>query len=171
MPADKIGVSASTIEVMDTTQPQPVTLLTATLRTSSPTDLMIKVTGECALWTNVSSPDGLAQANVKVWVEMDGAPVPVTSDPAQGGPDDGKVVFCNREFQVVSIVDVLQLFLRTRAAQAFNWVTLNVGSGIHTIEVKARLDTLVAGAAVAKAAVGKRTLIVEPAKLANDITI
>ena len=28
-----------------------------------------------------------------------------------------------------------------------------------------------AGAAVAKAAVGKRTLIVEPAKLANDITI
>jgi len=37
--------------------------------------------------------------------------------------------------------------------------------------VKARLDTLVAGAAVAKAAVGKRTLIVEPAKLANDITI
>jgi len=171
MPADKIGVSASTIEVMDTTQPQPVTLLTATLRTSSPTDLMIKVTGECALWTNVSSPDGLAQANVKVWVEMDGAPVPVTSDPAQGGPDDGKVVFCNREFQVVSIVDVLQLFLRTRAAQAFNWVTLNVGSGIHTIEVKGRLDTLVAGTGVAKAAVGKRTLIVEPAKLANDVTI
>ena len=35
MPADKIGVSASTIEVMDTTQPQPVTLLTATLRTLS----------------------------------------------------------------------------------------------------------------------------------------
>src|SRR5207249_2576943 len=109
MPADKIGVSASTIEVMDTTQPQPVTLLTATLRTSSPTDLMIKVTGECALWTNVASPAGLAQANVKVWVEIDGAPVPVTSDPAQGGPDDGKVVFCNREFQVVSIVDDLEL--------------------------------------------------------------
>src|SRR5439155_26086951 len=98
----------------------------------SPTDLTTKVNGVCALWTNVSSPDGLAQANVKVLVEMDGAPVPVTSDPAQGGPDDGKVVLCNREFEVVSLVGDLQLFLRTRAAQAFNWVTLNVGSGIHT---------------------------------------
>src|SRR5438093_10172488 len=127
-PADKIQVSASTIEVMDTTQPQPVTLLTATLRTSTPADLLIQVTGECALFTEVMSPDGHAKANVKFWVELDRMPVPVTSDPAKGGPDDGKVIFCNREFQVTSADLIVE-----------------------------------AGGGTAEAAVGKRTLIVEPA--------
>ena|SRR5439155_3635512 len=168
-PADKIQVSASTIEVMDTTQPQPVTLLTATLRTSTPADLLIQVTGECALFTEVMSPDGHAKANMKFWVELDGMPVPVTSDPAKGGPDDGKVIFCNREFQVTS-ADLIDLFLKTRQSHAFNWGTLNVGNGIHTIEVKAELD-VEAGGGTAEAAVGKRTLIVEPAHLANDATI
>lgn len=37
-----------------------------------------------------------------------------------------------------------------------------------TVEVKASLDRLVSGNGLAAAAVGKRTLIVEPAKLAKD---
>src|SRR5206468_13114135 len=131
-PADKIQVSASTIEVLNT-QPQPVTLLTATLRNSTPADLIIQVTAECALWTDVASPLGEADASVKVWVEIDGTAVPVTSDPNKGGPDDGKVVFCNRVFRLqTSLVDLFQLFLMTRSANAFNWGTLNVGNGIHT---------------------------------------
>ena len=184
LPADKIGVSASVMEVMTATASPigpvssgPIVLLQATLRNSSPTDLMIKVTGECALWTEIVSPSSDAKASVKIWTEMDGRPVPVTTDANGDGvnddPDDGRVVFSNRDFQITSLlsVDLLRLFIGTRSANAFNWITLNVGSGIHSIVVKAQLDVQVTGAGVAKAAVGKRTLIVEPAKLANDATV
>ena len=166
-PADKIQVSASTIEVMDSTQPQPVTPLSVTFRTSNPADLLIRFTGECALFTDVMSPDGNSKANVKVWVELDGVPVPVTSDPAKGGPDDGKVVFCNREVQLTS-PDVIDLFLRTRESHAFQWGALNVGNQVHTLEVKAQLDVLVTGGGAAEAAVGKRVLIMEPVHLEHD---
>src|SRR5437016_12170856 len=88
-PADKIQVSASTIEVMDSTQPQPVTLLSVTFRTSNPADLLIRFTGECALFAEVISPDGNSKANVKVRVELDGEPVRMTADPAEVGPDHG----------------------------------------------------------------------------------
>jgi len=184
LPADKIGVSASVVEVMTATASPtgpvssgPVVLLEATLRNSSPTDLIVEVTGECALWTEILSPASEAKASVKVWTEIDGNPIPVTSDSNGDGvnndPDDGRVVFCNRDFQVTSLltVDVLRLFLGTRSANSFNWITLNVGSGIHSIVVKGQLDVQVAGTGYAKAAVGKRTLVVQPAKLANDATV
>ena len=167
-PADKIQVSASDIEVVS--PQQDVTLLSAQFRTSTPADLLISVNAECALWTNVSSPMGEADARVTMWVELDGNAVPVTSDPAKGGPDDGRVAFCNRVFRIEGGADV-DLFLRTRAANAFTWGTLNVGNGIHTVEVKARLQAEALGAADARAAVGKRTLVVEPEHLQNGATI
>jgi hypothetical protein len=183
MPADKVGVSASAVEVMQTqlglggSSSGPVTLLSATMRNSSPTDLIIHLTGECALWTDIISPDSEAAAQVTVWIELDGAAIPVTNDANGDGifgdPDDGKVVLCNRAFKISAplfLGDAISLFLKTRAANAFNWVALNVGSGIHTLQVKAQLDASVTGGTFAQAAVGKRTLVVEPAKLANDAT-
>ena len=111
-----------------------------------------------------------------VWVELDGAAVPVTGDSNADGvfddPDDGKVVFCNRAFKISAPVvgpGVVNLFQKTRSTHAFNWGALNVGNGIHTLVVKAQLDASVTGVGTfAQAAVGKRTLVVEPAKLAND---
>ena len=187
-PADKIGVSASVMEVMQA-QVGPgggssgaVELLRATLKTSSPTDLIVQLTGECALWTDVitlGTDSSQAVANVTVWVEIDGVRVPVTSDSNEDGvfddPDDGKVIFCNRDLKLSTAGllpgQLLDLFIKSRQANAFNWVTFNVGSGTHTIEVKAQLDVLVAGTGEARAAVGKRTLIVSPEKLANDVSI
>jgi len=171
LPADKIGVAGSAIQEVG---PGEKVLLTSTLRNSTPTDLMIQVTSECALWTNITSPSSEAVASVTVWVTLDGVPVPVTSDPAQGGPDDGKVVFCNRDFKILALLspqELIQLCLSSKSANAFNWVAMNVGNGIHTIEVRASLDQRVTGIGFAQAAVGKRTLIVEPAKLANDASI
>jgi hypothetical protein len=85
------------------------------------------------------------------------------------------VVFCNRDLKLSTAGllpgQILDLFIKSRQANAFNWVTFNVGSGTHTIEVKAQLDVLVAGTGEARAAVGKRTLIVSPEKLANDVSI
>src|SRR5919198_115277 len=109
-PADKINVSASTVEVMQTqvglgASSQQVTLLSATFRNSTP----------------------------------------------------------------VFVGDAIRLFQKTRSANAFNWGALNVGNGIHTLVVKAQLDASVTGVGTfAQAAVGKRTLVVQPAKLAND---
>jgi hypothetical protein len=182
MPADKIAVSASVVEVMQTQagpgggSSGPVTLLSATFRNSTPTDLIIQVTAECALWTDIVSPDSEAAATVTVWVELDGVRVPVTRDTNEDGvfndPDDGRVVFCNRAFRIsapLSVGDVIRLFLKTRSANAFNWGALNVGNGIHQLVVKAQLDASVIGLGTfAQAAVGKRTLVVQPAKLAND---
>ena len=180
-PADKINVSASTVEVMQTqvglgASSQQVTLLSATFRNSTPADLIIQVTEECALWTDIVSPESEAAAAVTVWVELDGAAVPVTRDSNGDGvfddPDDGKVVFCNRAFRISTplfVGDIIRLFQKTRSANAFNWGALNVGNGIHTLVVKAQLDASVTGVGTfAQAAVGKRTLVVQPAKLAND---
>jgi hypothetical protein len=62
-PADKIHVSASIVEVMQAqvgvgaSSSPPDTLLSGTFRNSTPTDLIIQVTGECALWTDIVSPE------------------------------------------------------------------------------------------------------------------
>lgn len=181
-PADKVAVAANNVDVIGPVQlvagssSSTVTLLSGSLKTSSPTDLVIKVTLECALQTDVKTvgnADSTAIAAVEVWVEIDGFPVPVSNFPA---PDNGRVVFCNRTFQLkTSLFDdldaTIELFLKTRSANAFNWVDLNLGAAVHTIEVKAQLTAQVTGSGRAQAIVGKRTLVVEPEKLANDAQI
>lgn len=198
-PADKVAVAASTLEVMHS-QATPgqteetVELLSSRLRTSSPTDLLLSVSAECALWTNVATignDDAESIGRVEVWITIDGTIVPVSASEPAGSPSAidpadqgsrGRVVFCNRatrlkteNFNDDSSDDVIRLFNRTRSANAFNWAALNVGSGVHEIKVLARLVTKLAGDGspadqLAKAAVGKRTLVIEPAKLANDAT-
>jgi len=173
-PADKVAVSGSGVETLkvaltEGNDSEEISLLSATLRTSTPTDLLFAVTAECALFTDTiirtppeagASDQSEAIAAVKIWVTIDGAPVKVASDDAEG--DEGKVVFCNRaQFNKVTIGPedddeddhTFEQYLRTRTANAFNWLALNVGSG------------------AAEALVGKRTLFVHPEKLANDATI
>lgn len=173
-PADKVAVSGSAVEVMG--PGEEVTLLTAKLRTSTPTDLLLDVSAECSIVTNVTTvgnDDQRAFGQVRVWVEVGdegqaGEPVKVAS-----GDPDGKVVFCNRAYRrQTTLFDdedaTIATFLSTRTANAFNWAQLNVGKGIKEIVVKAELTEEATDKAVAEAAVGKRTLIVQPAKLAND---
>jgi hypothetical protein len=200
-PANKVAVSASGIDTatVDTTGPLTGTLRIlgpATMKTSSPTDLVISVTAESALWTNVKaglSEDSEAFAQAKVYVVIDGdLSTPDVPDVLPGGfivpvstdegvtADTGKVVFNDRTFRIKTNFDALtvgctttaciELYLRTRSANAFNWITLNVGSGIHTIEVFADLTVSATGTADAAVLVGKRTLVVHPEKLASDAT-
>jgi len=184
-PADKVEAVASNVEVMQTqggpgSSSSEVALLRGTLRTSSPTDLQITVTAETGLYTAVTTigtNDSEARAKILLWVEIDGVRVPVTFDSNGDGiftdPDDGRVVFNNRDFGLSSInlLAVLTAFEKTRSANAFNWVALNVGPGVHSIVVKGRLETIALSAATSAAAVGKRTMIAEPSKLANDVSI
>lgn len=174
-PANKTGVAGSTVEFIG--KNEQLTILSTSMRTSTTQDLAIQVTLECALWTTVATVGNEmseATARVKVWVEMDGEPVKVSSDDA--GEDQGKVVFCDRTHrQTVSDGEDeeqrIEQFLRTRSANAFNWVVIDAGNGIHDFEVKAEFETDVVNVGDAEAGVGKRTLVIEPVHLVNDATI
>lgn len=180
-PADKVVASGSKVVV---TEPgTPTTILSGVLRSSTTSDLILSVTAECSIATDVKTvgnDDQSAEGTVEVWVEIDGERVGVenislstTSSEAQ---DDGEVVFCNRAYRrKTSLFDdedaTIETFEKTKAANGFNWVALNVGNGIHEVEVKARLTETATNEATADAAVGNRTLVVEPAKLANDANV
>ncbi|WP_435364665.1 hypothetical protein [Haloarchaeobius sp. DYHT-AS-18] len=180
-PADKVSAVGSTLELMESTKSNggessagaEVTLLSGTMKTSSPTDLILQATVESGLYTDIKTKgndESWANAGVQCWVEIDGAEVPVTSG------SSGKVVFNNREFGMKTSnfeneEAMIELFLRTRSSNAFNWLTLDVGSGEHTIELKADIDVYANGKGSAKALVGPRTLVVEPTKMANDAEI
>ena len=181
-PANTMSIAGSGVEVMGTplaegSSSEEVTLLSGRIRTSAPTDLIIRVTSECALWTDattVGNDESQAVAALKVWVEIDGRPVPVAAD--DSGEDAGKVVFCNRAYKrVTSLFDdedaTIKTYLSTRTANAFNWISLNLGNGVHTVVVKGQLEAQVTGTGEAKAAVGKRTLVIEPARLGNDVSL
>ena len=180
-PADKMAVSGSSLEVITVpllagASTTTAELLKGTIKTSSPTDLVLSVNLECALWTDITTvgnDDSESVARVKVWVEIDGKPVPVSSDDTA---EKGKVVFCDRAYRRTTTdfddEDArIDSYLRTRSAHSFDWISMNLGSGVHTISVKGELITSVTGTGMAQAAIGKRTLIVEPTKLANDVTI
>ena len=178
-PANKAAVAASNLEVMkaqaeEGSGSEAVTLFATQIRTSDKADLVMEVTAECALVTdivNLGNSDSESVAQVKIWAEVDGQPVSIGR-----GVDADTVVFCNRAFRKV-ITDLddedaqFETFLRTRAAHAFNWIALNVPSGIHDIEIKSRLEVTVTGVGNAEALIGKRTLVVDPIRLPHDATL
>jgi len=158
-------------------------VLATTIKTSKPTDLLLQLSMECALWTKVVSttiqnhPSGYgpyseAKARVVAWVEVDGVPARLADD------DDSKIMFCDRVHeQELSDIDnstgnhTISQYLKTRSANAFDWVVLDAGSGVHTVVVKVDIDASNTKGAYAEGAVGKRTLIVEPTRFANGATI
>jgi len=170
-PANKVSAAGSTAEVISPNE--SVTLLSEKIKTSAPTDLILGVTLECVITTELTTVGNdleSAEGTVRVWVEVDGQRVPVSTDDTD---DPGKVTFCNQfEERETTMFDdedaTIRTLNRAGAANGFNWLRLNTGSGIHLIEVKADLVTDNTDGASALAAVGKRTLIIEPVKTAND---
>jgi hypothetical protein len=187
-PANKVVAAGSTVQTIAVNATVPI--LTATLRTSKPTDLILNVNMECSILTQLTTgpgPSDTAQASgdIRAWVEIDGAIVPINSisSPPQNPPPPGgerdKVTFCNRTYSrtVTDMetgmdgTDEERDYIDTKSSNSFTWLRLNMGSGIHTIVVKATLTTGTLGDATATAYIGNRSLIAEPEKLANDATI
>jgi hypothetical protein len=177
-PANKASAAGSTTQVFGagTASGTVVTLLSETVRTSAPSDLILGVTAECSITTEVTtvgSDDQSAMGSIRVWVEIDGVAVPVADE----GADIGRVVFCNRTYQRTTSLgsddeqDSIRTFMATRQANAFNWLALDVGSAVHDIQVKAELVTAATQRAMATGVIGNRTLIVEPTMAANDETV
>ena len=184
-PANKVAASGSSTKFVNAAA--DTLLLSETVKINNPTDLIIGVSAECAILTQVTnSANGQTErafGEVKIYVTINGKRVPVADNDA----DQGRVVFCNRaqEQQWTDTSsgpnagddsgDRLRQYLDTRTANAFNWMALNVGteyggttSNVHKIEVWADWDVAQTANAVAQAAVGNRTLILEPVKAAND---
>lgn len=186
-PADKVVAAGSKLEVIGPNE--EVTILSANLKTSSPTDLILAVAMECSIFTGLvtgPSSDGgtdsaTAAGHIRAWVEIDGVIVPVNSTSAEPGmgDDSDKVTFCNRTYSrtvtdaenPLDGQDIEDDFIDTKNANAFNWLRLNLGNGVHEIVFKATLMQSTDGDATAEAVIGNRSLIVQPAKLANDATI
>ena len=133
-------------------------------------------------------------------------PVTSISSPPQntppGGDDGDKVTFCEREegydktdggaqcveetipailpntdpTTTTSGCEAEEWFQKVKTANAFNWLRLNVGSGVHQIVVKADITTTTDSdtpgeVQTATALIGNRTLVIEPTKMANDACI
>jgi hypothetical protein len=173
-PANKVSASGSTREVFGVPNGSTTELLMSErVKTSKPTDLILGVTAECSITTDVTTvgtdTQG-AEGLIRLWITIDGKAVPVST----ADNDSGRVVFCNRLYERTTQLgsdddeDSIRTFMRTRNANGFNWMALNVGSATHTIEVWAELTTDATARASALAVVGNRTLIVEPVKSAND---
>jgi len=193
-PANKAVASSSKMAVF--APGQNVELMRATLRTSKPEDLILQVSAECSILTQLvtgstgqSTSSAEAQGQVRVWVEVDGKRVALQSvsqppqDPQDqpAGDDTDKVTFCDRIYgrsvtdreNPLDGTDEINDYIRTKSANAFNWVRLNAGAGIHQVVVKADLTTSATGdpGTTAEAYVGNRSLVIEPTKLANDAVI
>ena len=186
-PADKAVAAGSKRVVVGEGQTEKI--LSATMKTSKTTDVMIHTALECsiltALTTDTANPTATAGSNVKVWIEVDEKIVSLSqvSSPPQGptaeGDDSDKVTFCDREYSRTvtdaegenGAVDTEDDYIRTKSSHGFNWVQMNLGSGTHEVAVWATLTESASPNADAQAEIGNRTLIVEPTKMANNAVI
>jgi hypothetical protein len=162
-PADKVSVAAASVDTTpllaiptspgggNTSAESTIKILDTTMRVSSPSDLVLALSAECALWTNTATdPDDETGtdhqetlARVEVFLTLDEMIVPVADGEAAGGPttdpdvvaERGNVVYCNRAVrQQVENFDrtgeednLIRLYNRTRSSNAFSWIAQDVG--------------------------------------------
>lgn len=183
-PADKTAVSASESEEEFIEDGASATLLTETLRVSNPTDLILGVTAECSILSEIATQGNdmaRTEGQLTLHVTVDGEHVPVSD----ADEDDGRVVFCNRVYErETTLFDDedarIEDFLATRQANAFNWVALDAGEldsdgdGLLDVVVTAEYEedntSGENGDADSEGVVGNRTLVIEPTKAKNDET-
>lgn len=176
-------------------------IATATLKTAGPTDLILQASVECSILTDVmnaavgngQTSTGQAEGRIQVWIVIDDTyqvpisdtssnPQPGDNPPDPAATDSDKVTFCNRLHRVEiqdtedpeDGTDRERNFIRTKSANHFDWVALNLGPGVHTIDLRAGFDQPSApqgSGSTASGLVGNRMLVIEPVKMANDVSI
>lgn len=195
-PANKVVADASIDDIEFVTPEQDVPILRQKLRTSRPADLLLQVSSECSIVTDVvtnGNESSAARGKLSYYLEIateGGATrrvgVQETSGPANTGgeDDDGEVIFCDRTYgrDVENLGETntddarIRTYMDTRNANAFNWLAFNVGSGVHTVTLYANYDNALAedsefttnSDSSSQGVVGRRTLIIEPVRAPND---
>lgn len=184
-PANKTAAAGSTLKYVPpdwADDDEGTVILSTFVKSGGPADLLLGLSLECSLTTetavttigdhDILTDTSRAEARVEVWLTIDGEPIPVS------GGDDGKVTFCDRvQEQRLEDMDegtsnwTMRTHLRTKSAHSFNWVTFDVGSGTHLIEVLADINAESDDGALAEGYIGKRTLLVETTRFPNGSSI
>jgi hypothetical protein len=170
--ASKLVVTSSSLELIEAMHigqsgnDEAVEILLASfdIRNNAPSDLLIRLDGECAAWVNASDDNGedpipedqdepteptiATGASVVAWVELNGNPIGIASENSVEFDitDDGSVVFCssnnNAEVELSALEndELIDQFTAARETAGFNWIVRNVGRGFHTLVVKAAID-------------------------------
>jgi len=188
--ANKLGAAGSTMEVFG--PGERVLLLDETLKVSSVRDLILQVSSECSILTALATNNDQQQADssgqIRMWIEIDGKPVPVSED----DEGDGRVVFCNRTYErrvtdqedPEDGIDAEDDYIRTRTANAFNWVALDSGTfydnptnGNNILDIRLYAELTesasceegepILGQTCAQAIVGNRSLVIENTNAQN----
>lgn len=184
--ANKVAASGSATEIAEPNE--DFELLSASVKLSSPEDLMLSVTLECSINTTITTiGDDRANASgsLDVWIEIDDFTVPVSTNDTT---NTGEVTFCNRTYERQTSMfgdddqqHTIKSFIDTRTSHGFNWLALDElwatsNDNVHEIVVKGRLTQSASSDSEnsdtsARVVVGKRTLIIEPTKVANGETV
>ena len=179
-PANKPGVAinrGAPITFVNTSA--PVRVLTEVVKTSKPTDLLLSVTAETSIITDVTTTGSQTQSadgKLEFYITLDNDPTPIlpSGSPASNQTrqgDTGRIVFANQIYRRTTNLgtddenDTIQTYLETKHATGFNWAVLNAQAGIHTITVWAEYtENESSTAALATGVIGNRSLIVQPIK-------
>lgn len=180
-PANKLAAAGSETEVFAPGQTLPI--LEETIKVNTNHELILQLTAECDILTELTTGGPGENANsagafgqVRTWITLDGTVVPVSSDDET---ETGKIVLCNRAHNKTITdtedapdgTDTEEDMTRTRQANGFNWLALNVGrtfddpangNNVIDVVVYAEFTETTVNRGVAEARVGHRTLIVEP---------
>lgn len=168
--SQKAYFGSGTTEILN---PKGDLVLSGQIKTSSVGDLLIGVSMECALWTATSNT---ATKGGGKTTSTSRAAVNVTAYVEGVAAEPGQVVYCDREQTVnlqfssntVEVTDAitLELFLKTKNANHFNFYQKNVGTGVHLVEIY--VDSFVSTDPSSptvdngtRAVVGKRSLVIE----------
>ena len=180
-PANKPGVAINRgSPITFVTASAPVRVLTEVVKTSKPTDLLLSVTAETSIITDVTTTGSQTQSadgKLEFFITLDNDPNPILPT-GSAGPnqtrqgDTGRIVFANQIYRSRTMFndpmdnsDEIQTYLETKHATGFNWAVLNAQSGIHTINVWAQYsENESSTAAMATGVIGNRSLIVQPIK-------
>lgn len=188
VPSTKAAAFFGDIAILDSTELGWTTVMSTQIRTSNQKTLFINPSLECGLYTSttVRSRNGTrdtstATATIQMQVLVDG----VVAMP-------GVVVYCSRTQQLSATLggilqsctdfngdgtttaeecemtdEEISLLLSTMNAASFNFGA-NVGTGVHSISVQARISTSTVsqtGAASAYATIGKGSVVVTEQRL------
>jgi hypothetical protein len=198
-PSSKAAVQTSRLTLVEWSADNTdwETVLQTTIRTSEQKDLFVGVSLQTGLFTDtlVRSKGGTADtATAAASVEVR---VKVTGPEGVRYAEPGDVIFDKRSQTLMAKFggvlsgcadldgdghisldectleeEELQLILDTLAAHHFNFALDDLGSGVHAVEVQARIATTAsfgAGSATAKAMVGKGAVTVEEVRLLKDV--
>jgi len=166
------------IPMTDVDSPDWVTVHSQKIKTSNAKDLFMDVALQCGIYTRTKSELKVGGDSFSATGQIE---VRVLVDTGMAEPGivvyDKRVQTLNTELYTalmtsaglpISNIGYVELILETLQAHAFNFVMVDVGPGVHTITVQARVISTASGNATAMAAVGMGSTAIESVRMIKD---